>query len=87
MKVTDLKAKAVKIIEQIPDEHMDYVLRNLENFHERFDPAKKEERKLRAREAWAKIHEIMEPYRDKFPKDFDYKKALQEYRDERYGMA
>lgn len=85
--MTDLKAKAMKIIEQIPEERMNYVLKELEYLNERFDPAKKEDRKLRAQEAWAKIHEIMAPHRDKFPKDIDYKKEMQEYRDERYGIA
>ena len=85
--MTELKEKAIKIIEQIPEEHMDYVLRNLESLQKNFKPVDKEEKKRRAREAWAKIHEIMKPYRDKFPKDFDYKKELQEYRDERYGIT
>ena len=29
--MTDLKAKAIKIIENFPDDRMDYVLRNLES--------------------------------------------------------
>ena len=85
--MTDLKAKAIKIIETFPDDKMDYVLRNLESLQERFKPVDKEERKRRANEAWKEIHRIMEPYRDKFPKDFDYKEELQKYRDERYGVA
>ena len=84
--MTDLKAKAIKIIEQMPEENMNYVLSNLESLQNNLKPIDKEEKKRMAREAWAKIHEIMKPYRDKFPKDFDYKKDLQEYRDERYGM-
>ncbi len=85
--MTDLKAKAIKIIENFPDDRMDYVLRNLESLQENFKPVDKEERKRRANEALAKIYEIMTPYRDKFPKDFDCKKEMQEYREERYGIA
>ena len=85
--MTDLKAKAIKIIENFPDDRMDYVLRNLESLQENFKPVDREERKRRANEAWKEIHRIMKPYRDKFPKDFDYKEELQKYRDERYGVA
>ena len=84
--MTELKEKAMKIIEQIPEENMKYVLKKLGDMQEEFKPVAKEEKKKQARAAWEEIHRIMAPHLEKFPADFDYKKELQEYRDERYGF-
>ena len=85
--MSESKAKAIKIIEQFPEECMDYVLKNLESLQKNFQPSDLQEKKRKSQEAWAEIHKIMAPHRDKFPKDFDYKKDLQEYREQRYGIA
>lgn len=85
--MSELKAKAIKIIEQFPEERMEYVLKNLENLQKNFQPSDLQEKKRKSQEAWAEIHKIMAPHRDKFPKNFDYKKELQEYREQRYGIA
>ena len=76
--MTDLKAKAMKIIEQIPDEHMDYVLRNLESLLKESKTVDYTEEELRASQA------AFERLQKSFGCLEDYKEVLekQDYRDE-----
>ena len=81
--MSESKAKAIKIIEQFPEEHMKYVLKNLESLQEQFKPVSVEEKQ----KALARIRQIISENPVKISPDFDYKKELQDYRDKRYGIA
>lgn len=83
--MNDMKSEAIKIIEAIPDENMKYVLRSLKSLQEEFKPVDPEEKKRESQAAWARIQSILADNPVKVPEDFDYKKELAQYRDERYG--
>ena len=79
--MSELKAKAIKIIEQFPEERMNYVLKNLESLQEQFKPIPVEEKQ----KALARIYKILAENPVKVSEDFDYKAEMQKYREERYG--
>lgn len=75
--MTDLKAKAVKIIEQIPDEHMDYVLRNLESLLKESKTVDYTEEELKASQtAFENLMKIVNEHQVQVPDDYDYKEEL-----------
>lgn len=83
--MSDMKAEAIKIIEQMPDKDMDYVLNSLKSLYERFKPVDPEKKRRESRAAMERIYKILAENPIKVSADFDEKKELASYRDARYG--
>ena len=75
--MTDLKAKAIKIIENFPDDRMDYVLRNLESLKKYHKPVDYTEEELKqSMEAFEDLMEIARRNRVSLPADYDYREEI-----------
>ena len=77
--MTQMKERAVELIERIPDEKMFYVINILQNLEEMSSnrPADK-------KQAMAALQNVLK-FSRKLPEDFDADKELQEAREEKYG--
>ena len=77
--MTQMKERAVELIERIPDEKMFYVINILQNLEEMSSnrPADKKQ----AMEALQDVLKVS----GRLPEDFDADKELQEAREEKYG--
>ena len=77
--MTQMKERAVELIERIPDEKMFYVINILQNLEEMSSnrPADKKQ----AMEALQNVLKVS----GRLPEDFDADKELQEAREEKYG--
>ena len=77
--MTQMKERAVELIERIPDEKMFYVINILQNLEEMSSnrPADKKQA-MEARQNVLK-------FSGRLPEDFDADKELQEAREEKYG--
>ena len=77
--MTQMKERAVELIERIPDQKMFYVINILQNLEEMSSnrPADKKQ----AMEALQNVLKLS----GRLPEDFDADKELQEAREEKYG--
>lgn len=85
--MTDLKAEAIKLIEQMPAEEMPRIFLEIQSMYKRYCQYTSAEKALKtqhAQKALEEIHAISEKYRGKIPADFDYKKELEDALWERY---
>lgn len=75
--MTDLKAKAIKIIEQIPDDRMNYVLRNLESLQKYSKPVDYTEDELKkSQQAFENLMKTVRKHKISLPADYDYKEEI-----------
>lgn len=82
MTMTQLRKQAIEMINEIPEEKIIYVVNILKNVLDLSDyPQKSETQENNKRD----LLEQLEKYRGRLPKDFDYKKELEEARDEKYA--
>lgn len=77
--MTLIKEKAVKMIQQMPEENMRYVIQILQNLEAM--SVDREKDRQRAKKA---VNDILSMEK-RLPQDFDYEKELQEAREEKYG--
>lgn len=77
--MTQMKERAVELIERIPDEKMFYVINILQNLEEMSSnrPADK-------KQAMEGLQNVLK-FSGRLPEDFDADKELQEAREEKYG--
>ena len=77
--MTQMKERAVELIERIPDEKMFYVINILQNLEEMSSnrPADK-------KQAIEALQNVLK-FSARLPEDFDADKELQEAREEKYG--
>lgn len=77
--MTQMKERAVELIERIPDEKMFYVINILQNLEEMSSnrPADK-------KQAMEALQNVLK-FSRRLPEDFDADKELQEAREEKYG--
>ena len=77
--MTQMKERAVELIERIPDEKMFYVINILQNLEEMSSnrPADK-------KQAMEALQNVLK-FSGTLPEDFDADKELQEAREEKYG--
>ena len=77
--MTQMKERAVELIERIPDEKMFYVINILQNLEEMSSnrPADK-------KQAMDGLQNVLK-FSGRLPEDFDADKELQEAREEKYG--
>ncbi len=75
--MTDLKAEAKQLIEKIPEEELAQIMSTLR-------AAAKPPEEKDSMAALARIVERARKNREKIPADFDYKKELEEIREERF---
>ena len=77
--MTQMKERAVELIERIPDEKMFYVINILQNLEEMSSnrPADK-------KQAMEALQNVLK-FSGRLPEDFDADKDLQEAREEKYG--
>ena len=77
--MTQMKERAVELIERIPDEKMFYVINILQNLEEMSSnrPADK-------KQAMEALQNVLK-FSGRLPADFDAEKELQEAREEKYG--
>ena len=77
--MTQMKERAVELIERIPDEKMFYVINILQNLEEMSSnrPADK-------KQALEALQNVLQ-FSGRLPEDFDADKELQEAREEKYG--
>ena len=74
--MSPVKIEAIKLIMKMPDVEVDSIL---ETLRKKAIPVDKEEKRRKAMEGL----KILEKYMGRLPADFDYKKELEEYREER----
>ncbi len=77
--MTQMKERAIEMIQRIPDDDMLYVINILQNL-EQMTTKKETDRE----QAMAAFQDLLK-YRGRLPKDFDEDKELAEAREERYG--
>lgn len=77
--MTQMKERAVELIERIPDEKMFYVINILQNLEEMSSnrPADK-------KQTMETLQNVLK-FSGRLPEDFDADKELQEAREEKYG--
>lgn len=81
--MADLRAQAMDLLAKIPEENMPQVLSQIATMYEKYRPLTAEEQaedNRRRKEAW----ERLQKYIGRLPADFDYKKELEEAREERF---
>jgi hypothetical protein len=79
--MTQIKEKAVEMIQRLPDDKMIYIVNILQNLEALSSyETKQEDDVAKAREAFI----ALEGFRKKLPADFDYKEELAKARDEKY---
>lgn len=74
--MTDLKAEAIRLILKMPEVEVDSII---ELLRKKATPVDPEEDKRKAQVAFQHLHKFM----GRLPADFDYKKELEEVREER----
>lgn len=74
--MTDLKAEAIRLILKMPEVEVDSII---ELLRKKATPVDPEEDKRKAQAAFQHLHKFM----GRLPADFDYKKELEEVREER----
>ena len=84
--MTELKAEAISLIEKMPENEMPRVLKEIQNLYERYRPRTPEEKELekqRAMAAWENLQKFVKENRLRPRGQFDYKKEIEEIREER----
>lgn len=87
--MSDLRAQAMDLLAKIPEENMPQVLSQIATMYEEHRALTAEEKAEKKRRAMAALDRIVErarKNRDKIPANFDYKKELEEAREERYSI-
>ncbi len=74
--MTELKAEAIRLILKMPENEL---IPLMETLRKKATPVDPEEDKRRAQAAFQNLHK----YIGRLPADFDYKKELEEFREER----
>lgn len=82
--MTQLMKEAYRLLEDIPEDKMIYVVEILKSLHNFADSGTAVKRKSDTDEAMEALRNLKK-YKGILPKNFDYKKELQESREERYG--
>ena len=77
--MTQMKERAVELIERIPDEKMFYVINILQNLEEMSS-----NRPTDKKQAMETLQNVLK-FSGRLPEDFDADKELQEAREEKYG--
>lgn len=77
--MTQMKEKAVKMIQRMPDDNMFYVINILENLE-----AMSINRDMHKERAMAALENILS-FENRLPEDFDAERELREAREEKYG--
>ena len=88
--MTEIRQEAMKILENIPEEHIDQAVDMLKKFYDETRPLTDEEKELRRqrkKKAFDRIMEIVRSNKTRVPADFDYKKEYLEWIDEKYGTS
>lgn len=80
--MTRLREQAIEMIKEIPEDKIIYVVNILRNVRDLSDHPQKGEIQEDDKRI---LLERLEQYRGRLPKDFDYKKELEEARDEKYA--
>lgn len=83
----DLRAETISLIERMPAEEMPRVLAKVQEMYERYRPRTPEEKELekqRAMEAWENLQKFVKENRLRPRGQFDYKKEIEEIREEKY---
>lgn len=80
--MTHLREQAIEIIKEIPEEKIIYVVNILKNVRDLSDYPQKRGGQENDKKV---LLEQLEKYRGRLPKDFDYKKELEEARNEKYA--
>lgn len=81
--MTELRARAIKELENVPEEHVAEVI----DFMAKLQEKEKEAALKESQEAYDELMEIINSRDRKIPADFDYKKEYLEWLDEKYGIA
>lgn len=77
--MTPIKERAIKMIQRMPEDNMLYVINILQNLEAM--TADKEKDRQNAKRALTDIMNMEK----RLPEDFDFRKELQEAREEKYG--
>ena len=75
--MADLRAEAMRLIQQMPDRELALIMSTL---REKANPVDEEEAQRKRDEGW----KTFQKYIGRLPADFDYKKELEEAREERF---
>ena len=88
--MTEIRQEAMRILESIPEEHMDQAVDMLRQFYNQKRPLTDEEweeKLAKRRKALANIMAIANSRTTEVPADFDYKNEVAEALEEKYGIT
>lgn len=80
--MTQLREQAIEMIKDIPEDKIIYVVNILKNVRDLSDYPQRGDIQENNKRV---LLEKLEKYRGRLPKDFDYKKELEEAKDEKYA--
>lgn len=80
--MTQLREQAIEMIKEIPEEEIIYVVNILKNVK---DLTQQTQRRENVPSEKKNLLKSLEKYRGRLPEDFDYKKELEEARDDKYA--
>ena len=80
--MTQLREQAIEMIKEIPEEEIIYVVNILRNVK---DLTQQTQRRGNVPSEKNNLLKSLEKYRGRLPEDFDYKKELEEARDDKYA--
>lgn len=82
--MSPLRQEAFKLLESVPEENLLTLIQVMQAQLKRLS---REERLAQKQSAYEHLQELINSRKIDMPADFDYKKALAEYREERFGNA
>jgi len=82
--MTPLRQEALQLVESVPEENLLGLIKFIEQQKNRLS---REERLAIKQQAYKELQELINRHNVKVPDDFDCKKELAEYREERFGNA
>lgn len=82
--MSPLRQEAIQLIESVPEENLLALIQFMQKKAETLSP---EERLARKQKAYEELQQLIHSKKVYVPDDFDCKKELAQYREERYGNA
>ena len=89
--MSPLRQEAIKLIESVPEENLSWLIQlmQIENARliEREERLADEKNLAKKHAAFERLQKLINSKKIELPDDFDYKKELAQYREERFGNA
>ena len=82
--MSPLRKEAIQLLESVPEENLSWLIQIIQAQSERLS---REERLAQKQQAYEELQELISRKKVHVPDDFDCKKELAQYREERFGNA